>query len=141
MGNLSDGSKTKEGYHLKENGTNGAKKWFIPDAYLPSSGLGEVHQGHEAICVLNVTSFQAMLNISFFFSDREPLENIIVTVGAKRCLHLRLDHPDEIAGIVLTRDVPYGIKIESDTHIIVQYSRLDVTQPNYALMTTVPYFE
>lgn len=119
----------------------GAKKWFIPDAYLPSSGLGEQYEGHEAICVLNTTSQNAELALSFYFSDRDPWEDILLIVPAKRSRHIRLDHPEDLGGTVLPRDVPYGIKIESDTNVSVQYSRLDVAQPNYTLMTTIPYFE
>ncbi|MHB1405835.1 MAG: sensory rhodopsin transducer [Desulfitobacteriaceae bacterium] len=119
----------------------GAKVWLIPDAYLPSSGKGEKYEGHEAICVLNTTSQDAMLSLSVYFSDRDPWENIAIDVPAKRSRHIRLDHPEELGGTVIPRDVPYGIKIESDTNISVQYSRLDVTQPNYTLMTTIPYYE
>jgi hypothetical protein len=119
----------------------GRKIWYIPDGYLPSSGLGEKYEGHEAICILNVTGQDATVKISFYFSDQEPVEGIVVKVGAKRSKHIRLDKPEEIGGYILPRDVPYGMKIESDVNIIVQYSRLDVTQPNFTLMTTIPFYE
>ncbi|WP_206811913.1 sensory rhodopsin transducer [Paradesulfitobacterium ferrireducens] len=122
-------------------GKEGAKVWFIPDAYLPSSGKGEKYEGHEAICVLNTTSKNAALQLSFYFSDHDPWENIVVVVPAKRSKHIRLDHPEDLGGTVIPRDVPYGIKIESDTNVSVQYSRLDVAQPNFTLMTTIPYYE
>jgi len=125
----------------QKNGFEGAKVWFIPDAYLPSSGKGDNYEGHEAVCVLNTTTQEANLNFSFYFTDCEPLENVIVKVGAKRSKHIRLDHPEELGGVTLPQDVPYGIKLTSDTNVIVQYSRLDVAQPNYTLMTTIPYFE
>ena len=49
--------------------------------------------------------------------------------------------PADLGGVVVPRDVCYGIEVASDVPIIVQYSRLDVTQPNFTLMTTIPYAE
>ncbi|MHB1653856.1 MAG: sensory rhodopsin transducer [Desulfitobacteriaceae bacterium] len=45
------------------------------------------------MCVLNTTSGEANLAISFYFADQEPLENIFVRVGGKRSKHIRLDRP------------------------------------------------
>ena len=36
-------------------------------------------------------------------------------------------------------DVPYAMMVESDVEIIVQYSRMDTTQAEMALMTTMAY--
>ncbi|WP_240984859.1 sensory rhodopsin transducer [Acididesulfobacillus acetoxydans] len=122
-------------------GKEGAKVWFIPDAYLPSSGSGAKYESHEAICVLNTSNINANLRLTFYYEDRDPLQDVLVNVGAKRSKHIRLDHPEELGGVRLRRDVPYSIRVESDAYVSLQYSRLDVTQPNYALMTTIPYFE
>jgi hypothetical protein len=119
----------------------GRRLWFIPDGYLPAAGKGERYEGHEAICVLNTGAEKANLRISLYFADREPAEDIPVVVNPKRSLHIRLDRAGDLGGFVVPRDVPYGMKVESDVNVVVQYSRLDVTQPNYTLMTTVPYFE
>jgi len=35
--------------------------------------------------------------------------------------------------------VPYALLIESDTPVVAQYSRLDTTQKELALMTTMAY--
>jgi len=59
----------------------------------------------------------------------------------RRDRHLGMHRPVDIGGIVVPRDVPYGIGLASDVPVIVQYSRLDVTQPNFTLMTAVPYAE
>jgi hypothetical protein len=120
---------------------SGKQNWYIPDAYLGSTGRGERFESHEAVCVLNHNSESVELNFTFYYEDREPIENVRVRIDGKRCKHIRLDSPDQLGGIVLLRDVPYAIVIEADRDVIVQYSRLDVTQPNYSLMTTIPYFE
>lgn len=120
-------------------GTAGMKRWYIPDAYLPSSGLGEKWEGHESVCVLNVGQIDAHLLFTLFFEDRSPIENIRVTVKARSNRHVGMHKPEQLGGVEVPRDVPYGIAIESDAPVIVQYSRLDVTQPNFTLMTTIPY--
>ena len=37
-----------------------------------------------------------------------------MTVPAKRCPHIRLDKPEQIAGYQIPFDVPYGVRIRSD---------------------------
>lgn len=119
--------------------TAGMKHWYIPDAYLPSSGLGEKWEGHESVCVLNVGPTDAHLVFALYFEDRPPIEHIRVTVKARSNRHIGMHKPEQLGGIQVPRDVPYGIAMESDVPVIVQYSRLDVTQPNFTLMTTIPY--
>lgn len=119
----------------------GAKRWYIPDAYLPSTGQGEKWESHESVCVLNRSEQTAELTFHFYFEDRDPIRGVRVSIPAQRCKHIRLDRPEQLGGIVLPRDVPYAIELESSQDVIVQYSRLDVTQPNFTLMTTIPYFD
>lgn len=40
---------------------------------------------------------------------------------------------------MIERDVPYAILAESNTEIVVQYSRLDTSEVEMALMTTIAY--
>lgn len=113
----------------------GAKVWLIPDAYLPESG-SDALQGHEAICLLNTGTRDAHVTIDFYFEDREPIRNVTLTLGAERTWHVRLDDSKQI-GVALPRLVPYAIRVRSDINIVVQYSRMDTTQTNLALMTTM----
>ncbi len=119
----------------------GKTHWYIPDAYLPSSGLGEKWEGHESVCVLNTSDRDATLRFTLYFGDREPLVTPPIPLPARRNRHLGMHKPADLGGVVVPRDVCYGIEVSSDVPIIVQYSRLDVTQPNFTLMTTIPYAE
>jgi len=121
--------------------TPGAKHWYIPDAYLPSCGRGEKWEGHESVCILNAGEEDAHLSFRLFFADRPPVEGIQVLVKARSDVHVGMHKPEQLGGTVVPRDVPYGIVVDSDVPIVVQYSRLDVTQPNFTLMTTIPYFQ
>lgn len=119
----------------------GAKTWTIPDAYLPAKGPkgAKGYVGHESLCVLNTSAKDAHLRIGFYFADRAPVTDVAVTVPAQRCLHLRFDNPDHLGGFVVPREVPYGLRVDSDVAVVVQHSRLDVTQPNMAFLSAVAH--
>lgn len=117
----------------------GKTHWYVPDAYLPSSGQGQTWEGHESVCVLNVGKKDATLTFAFYFEDRPAITDVEVPMPGKSCRHIGMHKPEQLGGLELPRDVPYGIEVVSDRPVIVQYSRLDVTQPNFTLMTTIPY--
>jgi hypothetical protein len=118
----------------------GSLNWYIPDAYLPEPIKADgPYFGHESVCVLNVTNQDAELTFDFYFEDREPIKNVKTIVPAERTRHIRLDLPEQIGGIKIPVCVPYAIRIRSTTPIIVQYSRLDTTQIQATLMTTMAY--
>jgi hypothetical protein len=119
---------------------DGATLWYIPDGYLAKAADDDpVYKNHESICVLNVTQHEAHLLLDFYFADRDPIENVPVTVPAKRCHHVRMDKPDQIGGVAIPFDTPYGARIRSDVPVVVQYSRLYSTTHNITLMTTMAY--
>jgi hypothetical protein len=121
-------------------GGEGARVWIVPDNYLPTPlNDGQAYQSHEALCVLNTGTEDAELRIDFYFEDRAPIKDVRVQVGAERTLHIRLDRPDHLNGTELPRDVPFASRIRSNVPVVVQHSRLDTTQPNMTLMTTMAY--
>jgi len=60
-------------------------------------------------------------------------------VPAERTRHLRLDRAEQIGGFSVPVGVPYAIRVRSNVPITVQYSRLDTTQAQCTLMTTMAY--
>ena len=42
-------------------------------------------------------------------------------------------------GELIPRDTPYAALVESNVNIVVQYSRLDTSEVEMALMTTMAY--
>ncbi len=117
----------------------GSRTWTIPDAYLPAVGPAGApgYTGHESLCVLNANAVDAHLTITLFFEDRPAQRGIVVTIPAERCKHLRFDRPEQLGGVVIPRQVPYGIVVASDVPVVVQHSRLDVTQPNMAFLSSM----
>jgi hypothetical protein len=118
----------------------GALTWYIPDTYLPEPIKADgPYIGHEAVCVLNVTDQDANIELDFYFENQAPVKGIKVVVPAERTRHLRLDRPEQIGGYEIPIGVPYAIRLRSDVSVIVQYSRLDTTQIQATLMTTIAY--
>ncbi len=116
----------------------GKNVWLIPDGYLPEKSNGDF-VSHEAICVLNTGESDANMTIEVFFEDRDPMENFTAVCKAKRTNHIRLDQIKDAKGNKMPVGVPYALKVESDCPIVVQHSRMDTTQAEMTLMTTMAY--
>ena len=117
---------------------NGKKTWFIADGYMSDTVKGEF-VSHEAVCVLNLSGETAHVSITIYFEDAEPLRGFTATCEHERTNHIRLDKAINDKGQTIPRNKPYAILVESDRPIVAQCSRLDVSQPEYALMTTIAY--
>lgn len=117
----------------------GHKRWIIPDGYIPAASTGSSRElvSHDAVCILNRGSRDARLEITLYFSDREPAGPYRFTVEARRTRHLRFNEfadPEPVP-----RGTDYASLIESDVPVIVQHTRLDSRQPALALMSTIAY--
>ncbi|CAM3916179.1 sensory rhodopsin transducer [Cohnella lubricantis] len=115
----------------------GERHWIIPDGYIPPTSAGTL-TSHESVCVLNVSSEEAKLRFSIYFEDREPLEDIPFVVPPRRTKHIRTSSLNK-EGTPIPPGIPYAIEVRSDIPVIVQYSRLDATQAENALMSVVAY--
>lgn len=117
----------------------GRRRWAIPDGYIPawSHGPAPEMESHEAVCFLNAGDQDAHVQITIYFSDREPVGPYRVTVPARRTLHVRfnaLRDPEPIP-----RGTDYASLIESDVPIVVQHTRLDSRQAENALLSTIAF--
>ena len=118
----------------------GKKTWLIPDCYLDSVSKITT-PSHEAFCVINTGNVDAEIKLTFFFEDRDPITSFSSFCGAGKTHHIRLDKLKDKEGNLVPRDVPYAALIESNTPVVVQYSRLNTSSSTYALMTTIAYSE
>jgi hypothetical protein len=117
----------------------GHKRWVIPEGWIPPASHGPEPEmlSHETACVLNVSDEDAHLEITVFYSDREPAGPYKIFVGARRTKHIRFNDLTEPEPI--PRGTDYASMIESDVPIVVQHTRLDSRQAENALMTTVAF--
>ena len=111
-------------------------KKLLPDCYWPSSKNG-AYVSHESICVLNVSRETAYIQLTLYFEDRDPMKGFCVTVGPERTSHIRMDKLVAQDGGTVPQDTPYAALLESSIDVAVQYTRVDTTQSELALMTTM----
>jgi hypothetical protein len=121
--------------------TLGRRRWAIAEGYIPTYGHGKEPEftSHETACILNASDLEAHVEITVYFTDREPAGPYRITVGARRTRHVRfndLDDPEPIP-----KGTDYASVIESDVPIVVQHTRLDSRQAENALLTTIAFSE
>jgi hypothetical protein len=117
----------------------GATRWAIAEGYIPRGSHGPEPQmtSHETVCLLNTGDRDAHVEITIYFSDREPSGPYRLTVPARRTRHIRfndLDDPEPVP-----RDTDFASTIESDEPVVVQHTRLDSRQAENALLSTIAY--
>jgi hypothetical protein len=119
----------------------GHRRWAIAEGYIPSGSVSQDHAlvSHEAVCLLNGGEREAKIEITLYFTDREPVGPFRIVLGARRTLHLRFNDLTDPAPV--PRDTSYASVIDSDVPIVVQHTRLDSRHPNIALLSTVAYAE
>ena len=115
--------------------------WVIAEGYIPAYGTGPEPQftSHETACILNTSEKEANIQITIFYSDKDPVGPYKIKIPPKRTKHLRfndLKDPEEIP-----KDTDYASVIESDVPVVVQHTRLDSRQAENALLTTIAYSE
>jgi len=117
----------------------GRKHWAIAEGWIPpySQGPEPAMTSHETACILNLTDRDAHIEITVFFSDRDPVGPYKVTVPARRTRHIRFNDLNEPEPIPRATD--YASTIISDVPIVVQHTRLDSRQSANALITTIAF--
>ena len=113
----------------------GHRRWAIAEGYIPdwSNGPEPQFTSHKTACLLNTSGEEAHVEITIYFSDREPVGPYRLTVAPRRTLHLcfnGLHDPDPIP-----TDTDYASVIESDVPIVGQHTRLDSRQAENALLS------
>jgi len=121
----------------------GSKVWYVADGWMPlkNETKDASYEGHEAIMILNSSNRDAEVKVDIYFEGKEPIENIKLVVPPKRVKCFRMDHPDEIGGLEIDRLYQYALRFRSNIDVVIQYGRMDVTQPNLAYIGTIAYSE
>jgi hypothetical protein len=117
----------------------GNRVWAIAEGYIPPHSTGSTRQllSHETACLLNASGEDANVEITVYFADRDPAGPYIVTVPARRTLHLRFDELNDPEPI--PADTDFSSVIVSNVPIVVQHTRLDSRQAELALLSTIAY--
>ena len=102
----------------------GKKIWAIAEGYIPSESTGPEPQmtSHETACILNTSGQDAHIEITIYYTNKEPVGPYNVTVPAERTRHIKfndLSDPEPIP-----RDTDYASVIISDVPVVVQHTRV-----------------
>jgi hypothetical protein len=117
----------------------GRKTWALAEGYIPgwSHGPGPEMIGHEAFCVLNTTDRDANIEVTVYFSDRDPAGPYRITVPARRTRHVRFNNLTDPEHVPHGTD--YASVIEPDVPVVIQHTRLDSRQSENVLMSTIAF--
>lgn len=101
----------------------GKKTWVFADGDLPPHGDSEP-LGHEALMVVNNGDADAQITLTILFEDKAPVENIHLSVAAKRVHCFRMDYPvgEEQYQIPFGQ---YAVVLNSNVPVVCLYGRLD----------------
>ena len=116
----------------------GKKVWIFPDAELPPVGENVI-PGHESIIITNTGDKDAHIHITLFYTDKEPVRDILVTVPAQRVRCLRTNEEKDFGEHTAAFEEQYAIMLESDVPVVAQYGRAEPRQ--VAFYTTPGYCE
>lgn len=117
----------------------GRRRWVIAEGYIPSKSHGPDPQmtSHETLCILNSSDQDAKVQVTIFYTDREPVGPYVIQVPARRTKHVRFNDLTDPAPI--PRDTDYSSLIDSNVRIVVQHTRLDSRQAENALFSTMAF--
>ena len=118
----------------------GKRNWFFPDGEMPLPGNYEI-KAHESIIILNSTDKDADIEITLYFTDRDPIKGINVKVGANRVRCLRTNNLDDMGGVEIPLETQYAIGLKSNVPVIAQYGRLEAREQPMAFYTNTGYWE
>lgn len=103
----------------------GSRVWAVPAGRIPPHTTGPEPEftSRDELCILNATGEEASLQITIFYTDRDPVGPYTLTVGARRVRHVRFNDLIDPEAIPMAED--YAALIESSVPIVVQHVRLD----------------
>lgn len=117
----------------------GHRHWAVPEGYIPSRSTGPEPEmtSHGSVSLLNTGETDAHVEITIYYTDRDPVGPYRVTVPSRRTRHVRFNNLSDPEPIPTATE--YSSVIESDVPIVVQYTRLDSRQAENALISTMAY--
>jgi hypothetical protein len=116
----------------------GHTTWAIAEGYIPGDSTGGPEMtSHETLCFLNTSDDDADVELTLYFSDREPVGPYRLQVPARRTLHLWMNDLEEPERV--PRDTDYATVVRASVPVVVQHTRIDTRQAALGLLSTVAY--
>lgn len=112
----------------------GKKHWAFSGGYIPveSTGKEPEYVSKDTIAVFNTTNDEAVVHLTLYFTDTDPVGKFEIKVKAKRLRQFNVN--DLIDPQAIPLGVPYGGIIESNVPVVVQLTKQHTGQSELALM-------
>lgn len=112
----------------------GHKVWAVAGGHIPLNNTGREPEfsSFDRLCFLNTSDKPAQVEITFFYTDHDPIGPYPVSVPAGRIRYIRIN--DLIDPEAVPLDTDYACVVESDVPIVVQFTRQDTRQAANALI-------
>lgn len=119
----------------------GETRWVLPGGHVPVDSTGPEPEmvSQEALCVLNAGSEAATLELTLKYANGREAGPYPLTVAPERVRHVRVNDLIDPYAPPLGRD--YGIVLESNVPVVVQWRRQDTRQAENGTLSTVAYGE
>jgi hypothetical protein len=119
--------------------TLGKTVWAIAGGHIPLNSTGREPEftSRDELCLLNTSDQEANVKITIFYADKEPVGPYRLKVQARRIRHIRFNDLIDPEAIFL--DTDYASVIESDIPIVAQFKRLDSSQAENSISTTMAF--
>lgn len=103
----------------------GSRTWAIPGGRVPERSTGPEPEStsYDMVCLLNIGDEDANVSMWAYYEHREPVGPYLLTVGARRVRHVRIN--DLIDPEAVPLETEYGLVIRSDVPVVVQFWRQD----------------
>lgn len=97
----------------------GRRKWAIAEGYIPEGSHGPAPDmtSYETVCMLNAADRDAHVEITVFYTERDPVGPYRITIPARRTRHIRFNELTDPERIPPGTD--FASVIESDVPIVV----------------------
>ena len=119
--------------------TIGNRVWAIGDGYIPkwSEGPEPELKSHGSLGILNTGQETAHIELTVYFSAREPTGPYHINVEGRRTSHVRLNELNKPEKIPTGQD--FAVVLESNVPVVVQHTRLDSRQSENGLFSTMAF--
>lgn len=117
----------------------GKRRWAISAGCVPSrsNGAEPAFTSRDQVSVLNPGPTMANLRIRVLYERHSPVGAYRLTIAARRVRTFRVN--DLIFPEAVRLDEPYGLLMESDCPVVVQFTRQDTRQAANASMMAMAF--
>ena len=110
------------------SGALGRRRWAISAGHVPSRGTGRepLLTSRDQVALLNTGDDLANARLRVFYAEHGEAGPFRIGIAPRRLRNIRINDLNFPEAVRL--DEPYGLLIESDVPIVVQFTRQDTRQ-------------